>query len=159
MWIRYAPLSEVTELDVERMLSVGVKGPLWVSQAVAKPMAERGGGSIVNIASMAAYRGTANASVYSAAKGAVVSMTRQLAYELGPRKIRVNAIAPGTIETPGSLAAMSEDARAYRIERAPLGRLGQPADIAEAVLYLGGPAASFVTGQVLKMDGGISIAM
>lgn len=159
MWIRYAPLHDVTELDVDRMLAVGVKGPLWMMEAVAGRMAEQGGGSIVNIASLAAYLGTANAAVYSAVKGAVVSLTQQLAFELGPRNIRVNAIAPGTIETPGALAAMSEQARAHRVERAPLGRLGKPSDIAEAVLYLGGPAANFVTGQVLRMDGGISVAM
>lgn len=159
MWIRYAALHDITEGDVERMLDVGVKGPLWVCESVTRSMADHGGGSIVNIASMAAYLGTKGAAVYSAVKGAVVSLTQQLAFELGPLNIRVNAIAPGTIETPGSLAAMSEQSRVYRVERAPLGRLGRPEDIAEAVLYLGGPSSSFVTGQVLKMDGGISVAM
>lgn len=159
MWIRYAELDAVTELDVDRMLGVGVKGPLWLSQAVAGPMREAGGGSIVNIASLAAYLGTPRAAVYSAVKGAVVSLTQQLASDLGRDGIRVNAIAPGTIETPGATAAMSDGDRAYRLQRAPLGRLGTPADVAEAVLYLGGPASAFVTGQVLRLDGGISAAM
>lgn len=159
MWIRYAALDEVTEIDVDRMLAVGVKGPLWVSQAVAGPMRAAGGGSIVNIASLAAYLGTPRAAVYSAVKGAVVSLTSQLATDLGAHRIRVNAIAPGTIETPGALAAMGETDREYRLQRAPLHRLGTPEDVAEAVLYLGGPTSGFVTGQVLRLDGGISAAM
>jgi len=159
MWFRYAPLSEVTEKDVDRMLDVGVKGPLWMAQAVRGPMRQQGGGSIVNIASVAAFLSTPNAAVYSAVKGALVSLSRQLAGDLGADNIRVNAIAPGTIDTPGSLGAMSDEARAYRLQRAPLGRLGSPGDIAEAVLYLGSPASSFVTGQVLIVDGGITARM
>jgi NAD(P)-dependent dehydrogenase (short-subunit alcohol dehydrogenase family) len=159
MWIRYAPLGEVTETDVDRMLDVGIKGPLWMAQAVHEPMRRQGGGSIVNIASVAALLGTPNAAVYSAVKGALVSLTRQLAGDLGSDNIRVNAVAPGTIETPGARGVMSDEARAYRLQRAPLGRLGTPEDIAEAVLYLGGPASSFVTGQVLTLDGGITARM
>ena len=159
MWFRYAPLSEVTEKDVDRMLDVGVKGPLWMAQAVRGSMRQQGGGSIVNIASVAAFLSTPNAAVYSAVKGALVSLSRQLAGDLGADNIRVNAIAPGTIDTPGSLGAMSDEARAYRLQRAPLGRLGSPGDIAEAVLYLGSPASSFVTGQVLIVDGGITARM
>lgn len=159
MWFRYAPLDQVMEKDVDRMLDVGVKGPLWMSAAVRGPMQRQGGGSIVNIASVAAFLSTPHAAVYSAVKGALVSLTRQLAGDLGEDNIRVNAIAPGTIETPGSLRAMSDEARAYRLQRAPLGRLGRPEDIAEAVVYLGGPAAAFVTGQVLTVDGGITAAM
>jgi len=141
------------------MLDVGVKGPLWMAQAVRGPMRQQGGGSIVNIASVAAFLSTPNAAVYSAVKGALVSLSRQLAGDLGADNIRVNAIAPGTIDTPGSLGAMSDEARAYRLQRAPLGRLGSPGDIAEAVLYLGSPASSFVTGQVLIVDGGITARM
>jgi NAD(P)-dependent dehydrogenase (short-subunit alcohol dehydrogenase family) len=159
MWIRYAPLGSITEADVDRMVNVGVKGPLWMAQALHEPMRKCGGGSIVNIASVAALLSTPDAAVYSAVKGALVSLTRQLAGDLGPDGIRVNAIAPGTVETAGARAAMSDEARAYRLQRAPLGKLGTPADIAEAVLYLGGPAASFVTGQVLTVDGGITARM
>jgi NAD(P)-dependent dehydrogenase (short-subunit alcohol dehydrogenase family) len=159
MWIRYAPLAGVSESDVDRMLDVGVKGPLWMAQAVHQPMRRQGGGCIVNIASVAALLGTPDAAVYSAVKGALVSLTRQLAGDLGSDNIRVNAIAPGTVETPGSLRAMSGEARAYRLQRAPLGRLGSPEDIAEAVLYLGGPGSSFVTGQLLTVDGGITARM
>ncbi|HEX3956331.1 MAG TPA: SDR family oxidoreductase [Trebonia sp.] len=159
MWIRYAPLSEVSESDVDRMVDVGVKGPLWMAQALQEPMRRQGGGSIVNIASVAALLSTPNAAVYSAVKGALVSLTRQLAGDLGTDNIRVNAIAPGTIDTPGARVAMSDEARDHRRNRAPLGRLGLPADIAEAVLYLGGPASSFVTGQLLTVDGGITARM
>lgn len=159
MWIRYAALEAVTEVDIDRMVDVGVKGPLWMAQAVAAPMRTNGGGSIVNIASLAAFVGTRHAAVYSAVKGGVVALTTQLATDLGPDGIRVNAVAPGTIETPGALAAMDDDARAYRVQRSPLGRLGRPADVAEAVLYLAGPTAAFVTGQILRLDGGITAAM
>lgn len=159
MWIRYAPLSEITDADVDRMVNVGLKGPLWMAQALQAPMRRSGGGSIVNIASVAALLSTPHAAVYSAVKGALVSLTRQLAGDLGPDGIRVNAIAPGTIETAGARAAMSDEARAYRLQRSPLGKLGTPADIAEAVLYLGGAAASFVTGQTLTVDGGITASM
>jgi len=159
MWIRYAPLAQITETDVDRMMDVGVKGPLWMAQAVHEPMRRQGGGSIINIASVAALLSTPNAAVYSAVKGALISLTRQLAGDLGGDNIRVNAIAPGTIETLGARRAMSDEARAYRLQRAPLGRLGTPGDIAEAVLYLGGPASPFVTGQVLTVDGGITASM
>jgi NAD(P)-dependent dehydrogenase (short-subunit alcohol dehydrogenase family) len=159
MWIRYAPLAEISETDVDRMVDVGIKGPLWMAQALHEPMRRQGGGSIVNIASVAALLSTPNAAVYSAVKGALVSLTRQLAGDLGGDNIRVNAIAPGTIETLGARRAMSDEARAYRLQRAPLGRLGTPDDIAGAVLYFGGPAASFVTGQVLTVDGGITARM
>ncbi|WP_285700250.1 SDR family oxidoreductase [Actinomadura sp. NBRC 104412] len=159
MWFRYVPLADVTAKDTDRMLEVGVKGPLWMAQAVAGPMRAGGGGAIVNIASVAAMLGTPNAAVYSAVKGAVVGMTRQLATDLGPAGIRVNAIAPGTIETPGSVAAMTDAARAYRRQRSPLGRLGTPQDVAEAVAYLASDRAAFVTGQLLVVDGGITAAM
>ncbi|MFV2173739.1 SDR family NAD(P)-dependent oxidoreductase [Actinomadura sp. LOL_016] len=159
MWFQYVPLVEVTAKETDRMLEVGVKGPLWMSQAVAEPMRARGGGAIVNIASVAALLGTPNAVVYSAVKGAVLGMTRQLATDLGSAGIRVNAIAPGTIETPGSAVAMTDAARAYRRQRSPLGRLGAPRDVADAVAYLASDQAGFVTGQVLVVDGGITAAM
>lgn len=159
MWIRYAPLSEVSETDIDRMVGVGIKGPLWMAQALREPMRAQGGGSIVNIASVAALLSTPDAAVYSAVKGALISLTRQLAGDLGGDNIRVNAIAPGTVDTPGARNAMSDEAREYRLQRAPLGRLGSPEDIAEAVLYLGGPASSFVTGQLLTIDGGITACM
>jgi NAD(P)-dependent dehydrogenase (short-subunit alcohol dehydrogenase family) len=159
MWIRYAPLEQVSEIDVDRMVDVAIKGPLWVAQAVREPMRRQGGGAIVNIASVAALLSTPHAAVYSAVKGALISLTRQLAGDLGGDGIRVNAIAPGTIETAGARQAMSDEARAYRLQRAPLGRLGTPGDIAEAVLYLGSPASAFVTGQLLTVDGGITARM
>lgn len=159
MWMRYGPLPEVSQRELDRMFDVGVKGPLWLSQAAADPMAATGGGAIVNIASVAALLGTPASAGYAAVKGAVVSMTRQLAVDLGPRGIRVNAVAPGTIQTEGQTAAMSAESVAYRKQRAPLGRLGLPGDVADAVVYLGGPGAAYVTGQVLVVDGGISSAM
>ncbi|WP_067437541.1 SDR family NAD(P)-dependent oxidoreductase [Nocardioides jensenii] len=159
MWMRYGALEGINARDLDRMFDVGVKGPLWLSQAVAEPMAASGGGAIVNIASVAALLGTPASAGYAAVKGAVVSMTRQLAVDLGPRGIRVNAVAPGTIRTEGQTAAMTQESVAYREQRAPLGRLGDPQDVADAVIFLGGPNAAFVTGQVLVVDGGITAAM
>lgn len=159
MWMRYGALEQATDRDLDRMFDVGVKGPLWLSQAVAGPIADSGGGVIVNIASVAAMLGTPASAGYAAVKGAVVSMTRQLAVDLGPRGIRVNAVAPGTIRTEGQTAAMTPESVAYREQRAPLGRLGAPQDVADAVVFLGGPTATFVTGQVLVVDGGITAAM
>jgi NAD(P)-dependent dehydrogenase (short-subunit alcohol dehydrogenase family) len=159
MWIRYAPLAEVTEKDVDRMVDVGIKGPLWMSQAAVDPMRDTGGGAIVNIASVAAALSTPRCAVYSAVKGAVVSLTRQLAGDLGRHGIRVNAVAPGTIQTAGQAAAMSADSVAYRVQRAPLGRLGLPVDVADAVAFLGSGSARYITGQLLTVDGGITAAM
>lgn len=159
MWMRYSPLAAITETEVDRMLDVGVKGPLWMTQAIAPIMSERGGGAIVNIASLAAALATPNAATYSAVKGAIVSLTRQTARDLGSAGIRVNAVSPGTIETPGLQGVMSDEARIYRKSRAPLGRLGAPEDVADAVVFLASPAASFITGQILTVDGGISAAM
>ncbi|MDN5895077.1 MAG: SDR family oxidoreductase [Nocardioides sp.] len=159
MWMRYGPLPDVTHKELDRMFDVGVKGPLWLSQAAAGPMADSGGGAIVNIASVAALLGTPASAGYAAVKGAVVSMTRQLAVDLGPRRIRVNAVAPGVIQTEGQSAAMSAESVAYRKQRAPLGRLGVPEDVADAVTFLAGPEAAFITGQVLIVDGGITAAM
>ena len=158
MWIRYQPIAEVDENTVDRMFGVGLKGTLWGVQALLSCMDPQRGGSIVNLASPAADHGIANAAVYTAVKGGVVALTRQLAVELGSRSIRVNAVAPGAVPTPGAQALVSAAGYESRRSRTPLGRLGAPEDIAGAVAFLLSDDAAFITGEVIHVDGGISVS-
>ncbi|MDE3102922.1 MAG: SDR family oxidoreductase [Chloroflexota bacterium] len=159
MWIRYEPLSDVSEETIDQMIAVGLKATIWTIQAVVDAMRAQGGGSIINISSPAAIVGVPNAAIYSAVKGAVLSLTRELAVEFGEHRIRVNAVAPGSTPTPGAKAIVDERGFAYRVARTPLGRLADPNDIAAAVSFLASDNASFVTGQLLCVDGGQTILL
>lgn len=156
IWIRYGPVEGIEEEVLDRMLAVGIKGPIWGVQAL---LAHRGDkpASIVNLASPAADLGMANTASYTSVKGAIVALTRQLAVELGPQGIRVNAVAPGAVPTPGARAIVDEVGYAKRRAQTPLGRLGEEDDIAKAIAFLLGPDAGFITGEVLHADGGISV--
>jgi len=151
------PMLAATDDFVSRMLDVNVRATFSVAREVAQRMPS--GGSIVNLASIAALGGGANISAYAASKAAVVSLTRAFARELGPQGIRVNAVAPGVIETPGvqdqlePLKASGVDI-ASRIAANPLGVVGQADHVARAVLFLVSDLAAFVTGHVLVVDGG-----
>lgn len=160
MWTRYSPIEEIDEDSLAKMLGVGISAIVWATQAAAEAMKPRGGGAIVNIASVSAKIGLPNAMVYCGVKAAVEGMTRASAIELAPHGIRVNAVAPSTVATEGVRAMLDEETFAARVASTPLGRLGETGDIAEAVLFLADPARSgFVTGQSLLVDGGISIAL
>ncbi|MCI4362556.1 MAG: SDR family oxidoreductase, partial [Thermoplasmata archaeon] len=160
----FSPATETPSALWERVLGVNLSGAFFLAQESAKAMERAGnGGSIVNIASVDAFRPTGNLAHYDASKGGLVMLTRSLALEFGPKKIRVNAVAPGSIETPGAGAAMGaalpaganvQDLAKAFLARIPLGRMGAPDDIATAVLYLVSPAASYVTGATLVVDGG-----
>ena len=121
-------------------------------------MRAAGGGCIVHMASPAAIHGFPTAGVYSAVKGAVAAYTRQSAVELAPDGIRVNAVVPGAVPTPGAREVVDDAGYEYRRSRTPLGRLGTPEDIAGAVSFLASEDASFMTGQLLVVDGGITVA-
>jgi 2-keto-3-deoxy-L-fuconate dehydrogenase len=148
-----------TPLDVwEDVFAVNARGTFLCCKHAIPAMIARGGGSIVNIASVAAIVGLRNRAAYCASKGAVVSLTRALAVDHVSDGIRVNAVCPGTVDTPwvrrlvGDVGESLEELTA----RQPLGRLGTPEEIAEAVAYLASDAASFVTGSVLVIDGGLT---
>jgi NAD(P)-dependent dehydrogenase (short-subunit alcohol dehydrogenase family) len=158
MWNRYGPLEEQTEEMIGRMIDVGFKGVIWGYQAVVPAMREAGGGVIVNIASPSAVIAMKHGIMYSAIKAAVAAATRSGAAEFGPMNIRVTAIAPGPTQTDGANLVVSEDGWERRRQRVPIGRLGQPIDMANAAVFLASDEASFVTGDMLFVDGGITYA-
>jgi 3-oxoacyl-[acyl-carrier protein] reductase len=143
---------------IGRMIDVGFKGVIWGYQAVLDDMTGAGGGAIVNIASPSAVLAMTNGIMYSAVKAAVAASTRSAAAEFGPRKIRVNAIAPGPTPTDGANLVVTEDAWERRRARVPIGRLGTPEDVANAAVFLASNEASFITGDMLFVDGGITYA-
>jgi NAD(P)-dependent dehydrogenase (short-subunit alcohol dehydrogenase family) len=156
IWIRYGPVEGVTDEILGRMLDVGVKGPFWGVQAL---LAHRGDApaAVVNITSPVAEVGSAGTSSYTAIKGAIASLTRQLAVELGPQGVRVNAVTPGAVPTPGARAIVDEEGYKKRRTQTPLGRLGTEEEIAAAIAFLLSDDASFVTGTILRADGGITV--
>jgi NAD(P)-dependent dehydrogenase (short-subunit alcohol dehydrogenase family) len=156
---RRESVSEVREDTCETMISVGLKSLIWTAQAALRHMDPDRGGVIINNTSPAAELGVARSTVYSAIKGGVSSMTRSLAIEFGPRRIRVNAVCPGTVPTPGARELNNHDDALYeaRRQRTPLGRLGTPEDIAAAAVFLASSDASFITATVLRIDGGVTV--
>jgi gluconate 5-dehydrogenase len=153
------PAVDTTEEDLLRVLNTHVVGAHALTRAVAPAMVARGAGSILFMGSMASLFGIPLVVAYSAAKSAYLGMVRTLATELSPHGVRVNMIAPGWIETEMSRKAMQGDPQRERkiLSRTPAGRFGEPLDIGMAAVFLCSPAAKFVTGAVLPVDGGASI--
>jgi len=151
----FSPLEEVTEEHFHKQFNLNVLGLILASQAAARQF-DAAGGSIVNISSVVSTLGVPNAAVYSGTKGAVDSITRSLAKELGPRRIRVNAINPGMVETEGvrSSGIADSEMRQQVEAQTPLGRIGQPQDIAGAAVFLASADSAWVTGQTLTISGG-----
>ena len=149
-------LALMSESDWDLVMAVHMKGTFLMSKAVIRGMLKRRSGSIVNISSVVGRRGNAGQVNYSAAKAGLIGFTKSLAREVASRNVRVNAIAPGYIETDMT-AALDESARNAIIGQIPLGRIGSPEAVADAVAFLVSDAASFITGAVLPVDGGLGI--
>lgn len=148
--------TDTTEDDWRSMFAVNVDGAYRVTREAAKGMISRGQGAIVNIGSMWGEVGASCEAAYSAGKAAIIGLTKALAKELGPSGIRVNCVTPGVIDTDMN-AALDDQTRRELAEETPLGRLGTPDEVAKAVWFLCGDDASFITGQVLGVNGGFVI--
>ncbi|CAN7165170.1 glucose 1-dehydrogenase [Variovorax sp. LjRoot290] len=155
-WVRYQPLAEITPEVMDRMVDIGFKSVIWGIQAAAEAMDPERGGSIINVASIAAFKSPARSVVYSGLKAGVLGITRAAAADLGARGIRVNAVAPGAVPTEGTAKHRNAELDAKRIARTPLGRLGTVEDIADAICFLAGDGSRFISADVLRLDGGAS---
>ena len=151
-------IPEMSADDWDRVIAVNLTGAFNGIQAVLPHMRKRGGGAIVNVASIAGQRisfgGTAN---YTASKAGLLGLTRHAAYELAPDRIRVNAVCPGPTATAFGGAVPSPENKAARAQKIPLGRMCEPDDIADPILFLAGPAARMITGIALTVDGGVLV--
>lgn len=145
--------------DYRTVMDVNVLGPMLMTAHLADALAADGGGAVVNVASMSAYTPVPGTGAYSMAKAAVVSFTELAALEFAPRGIRVNAVAPGRISTDLTADRQQDPAREARTDGLiPLGRSGTAQDVAEAICALASPASAYVTGQVIRVDGGLTLA-
>ena len=158
MLLHYEPIEEVREEILNRMLGAGISAAVWGSQALLKHVNPESGGIIVNMASPVVYRGYPNTAIYSAVKGAIVSLTKVLAAELGPRGIRVNAVSPASVPTPGAMGLNSREEYERRAATIPLRRIGRESDNSNAIAFLLSEEANFINGEILNVDGGASIS-
>ena len=147
---------DITEADFDAVLRVNLKGAFLAAQAVAREMARAGRGSIVNMSSVNGTLAIPSIASYNVSKGGINQLTRVMALALADKGIRVNAVAPGTIATELAAKAVltSEEAKARIMSRTPLRRLGEPAEIADTVAFLASDAASYITGEIVVVDGG-----
>jgi 3-oxoacyl-[acyl-carrier protein] reductase len=154
----FAPLENITAEHFHKLFDLNVLGLLLTTQEAVKHFGPDGG-SVVNISSVVSTLAPPSTSVYSATKGAVDTITKSLAKELGARKIRVNAINPGMVETEGTtsagIVASESEFKKHTIAQTPLGRIGQPDDIAPAAVYLASPDSAWITGETLFISGGL----
>lgn len=154
----YGPALDCDESAWEKIMSVNLKGAFFLSKFVAPIMEERGGGKIINMASVAGLSPMKGLGVYSISKAGLIMMTKVLAMELAPKNIRVNAIAPGVITTRFSEALWKDEKTAHEISKnVPMARFGAPEEIVGAALYLASDISSFTTGEIISVDGGASV--
>jgi 3-oxoacyl-[acyl-carrier protein] reductase len=155
---RMGPVLEQSGRDIDDVVGVNLLGTLYCCQAFAPGMAQLGDGRIVNFSSAAAAMRAGGTGIYTAAKGAIEILTQQFAGELGPSGIRVNAVAPGFIVTEGSAGSYAGERESQRTRAVPLRRVGAPDDIANVVSFLVSDQSSYVSGQVIAVDGGLTAA-
>ena len=154
----YEPIEQVTEETLDRMLSAGLKSVFWGVQAFLAHRDESASGNVLNYSSPVAYRGRPNTGAYTAIKAGIAGLTKVLAGELGPRGVRVNASAPGSVPTPATEGFVTREQYAERAKHIPLRRNGTPEDVAQAVAFLLSDEAEFINGAMLAIDGGIIAA-
>jgi len=147
------PFEAYTEAEFDHLIAVHLKGMFFMAQAVYPAMVARGRGCIINIASQRGLKGAVNAAPYSAAKAAIIGFTRSLSWEAAPKGVRVNAIAPGPVDTDLT-AGMTPEYRQAFIDALPVGRFGRPEEIAATALLLAGPQGGFYVGACLSPNGG-----
>jgi len=151
-----AAFLDISEADWDAVIGVNLKGAFLVAQAVARPMAEAGRGSIVNMSSVNSVLAIPDIASYNVSKGGINQLTRAMALALAMPGVRVNAVGPGTIATELAAQAVltSEDARHRIMMRTPMKRLGEPREVADVVAFLASDAASYITGEIVMVDGG-----
>jgi len=159
VWARFGPLAEIDDELADRTLAVGLKALIWTMQAAVPQMQRRGGGSIVNISSTGAVHPTGGSVMYGAMKSGVIGLTRAASVELSPLGIRVNDVLPGMVGTPASKAQYDEKTLAEREAAMPLGRFGDPEDIAAAVAFLASNDSRYLQGAQLIVDGGWTVGI
>ncbi len=154
----FAPLLETSEADWGRILSVNLTGPFLCTRAAAPLMREHGGGAVVNITSISAVRASTLRSAYGTSKAGLAHLTKQLAVELASLGIRVNGVAPGPVDTAMAKAVHTPEIRADYHDAIPLNRYGLEEELADAIFFLCSDRASYITGQILAVDGGFDAA-
>ena len=156
MWVRYGPIDDLTPEAVQRMVGTGFNSVVWGIQAASAHMDE--GGSVINIASAAGFLGIPQALIYCGVKAGVLGLTRSASVDLGPRGIRVNAIGPGSVATEGVKINVDPEKVKVRLAKTPMRRLGEVEDIARAAAFLASDESSWITGECIKVDGGVTHA-
>ncbi len=155
----FGPLAEITDEAYDKTMNANVRSNLWLCNMVIPQMAERGGGAVVIVASIAGLKGHGKLGAYALSKAADIQLARNLAVEWGRSNVRVNCIAPGLVRTDMARALWEDpDNLAQALEAYPLGRIGEPEDIAGAAVFLASRAGDFVTGQTIVVDGGTTIS-
>ena len=155
----FGPSQEIGESAFDKVMTTNVKNVLWLCRAVIPQMAERGDGAVIIVSSIAGLKGTRRLGAYAISKAADMQLARNLALEWGPKNVRVNCLAPGLVRTDFARALWEDPQnRARAIAAYPLGRLGEPEDVAGAAVFLASRAGAWITGQTLVIDGGATIA-